>query len=128
MSELEFEFTSCPSFYADEFPWHTSQRLAAGIDDDAEVDGDDNGAHPPHVFQAQCDRVVPVLVFAILVRLPAENKDIADDVLHEQIRPSRSLSRPEDPLVVQVLHQAALVVVQDRQGDLVCPWRTWKQA
>ena len=45
-----------------------------------EVDGDDNGAHPPHVFQAQCDRVVPVLVFAILVCLPAENKDIADDV------------------------------------------------
>ena len=46
------------------------------------TDGDDNGAHPPHVFQAQGDRVVPVLVFAILVRLPAENKDIADDVGH----------------------------------------------
>ena len=43
VSELEFEFTSCPSCYADEFPWHTSQRLAAEIDDDAEVDGDDDG-------------------------------------------------------------------------------------
>ena len=37
VSALEFEFTSCPSCYADEFPWHTSQRLAAEIDDDAEV-------------------------------------------------------------------------------------------
>ena len=43
VSELEFEFTSCPSCYADEFPWHTSQRLAAEIDDDAEVVGDDDG-------------------------------------------------------------------------------------
>ena len=43
VSELEFEFTSCPSCYADEFPWHTSQRLAAEIEDDAEVDGDDDG-------------------------------------------------------------------------------------
>ena len=42
VSELEFEFTSCPSCYADEFPWHTSQRLAAEIGDDAEVDGDDD--------------------------------------------------------------------------------------
>ena len=42
VSELEFEFTSCPSCYADEFPWHTSQRLAAEIDDDAEVYDDDD--------------------------------------------------------------------------------------
>ena len=63
-------------------------------------------AHPSHVLEPQSDRVVAILRLAVLgVGRAAEN-----------------------PLVVQFLHQAALVVVQDGQCDLVRPRRALLRA
>ena len=55
-------------------------------------------AHPSHVLKPQSDWVVSILVLAV-----------------------QGLLLLEDPLVVQLLHEAALVVVQDGQGNLVSP-------
>ena len=41
-------------------------------DGDVNVDYEDNVNHPAHIFQSQGDRVVPIFVFAVLVRLPTE--------------------------------------------------------
>ena len=54
-------------------------------DDDDDDDGGDNDAddnHPTHVLQSQGDRVVPILVFAVLVCLPTERESIVINVIN----------------------------------------------